>query len=643
MPMTNPASPEALTRAEYELQQAEALRDPLAYWQQAAQRLQWIRTPATVCDINYDPDNLRLRWFADGELNVSVNCLDRHLAERGEQIALRCATDEPGTPARCFTYQQLHDQVCQLGNVLRGLGVGKGDRVTLYLPTVAEAAVAMLACARIGAVHCVVFGGFSAASLAERLHDSGSTVVITADAAQRAGRHIPLKHNVDAALAQPGGAGVRAVLVLRHTGHPVSMQAGRDQWLDEAMAGQPPECPPERMHGEDPLFILYTSGSTGRPKGLVHSSAGYLLYAAHTHEYVFGLRDGDVFWCTADIGWITGHTYMVYGPLCNGSTTLLFEGSVTYPDASRFWQTLEQHAVSVLYTVPTTIRSLMKCAARPPAGCNLRHLRLLASAGEPLDARAWQWLQQTVGDGTCPVIDTWWQTETGGIMLASTLGSTPKPGSVARALPGIRAELVDDNAEFLPAGQPGSGLLVIANSWPGQARTLHGDHARFIDTYFRPYPGMFFTSDAARRDEDGDYWITGRVDDVINISGTRLSTVEVESALVSHPAVAEAAAVSCHHPVKGQGIYLYVLLVDGVEPGDALRKELSEHLRQTVSPLATPDHIHWATGLPKTRSGKIMRRILRKIAENAPEQLGDTSTLADPSVIDQLLAERCIK
>ncbi|MDO4905343.1 MAG: acetate--CoA ligase [Lautropia sp.] len=643
MSMITPACPESLTRAEYEARQAESLRDPAAFWRAEAKRLQWRKFPDTISDVDYRPEHLRIRWFADGELNVSVNCLDRHLDSRAGQTALIGANDEPGEVSRRLNYRQLYELVCRLGNALRSLGVDKGDRVTIYMPTVPEAAAAMLACARIGAIHCVVFGGFSPTSLADRIRDSQSRVVITADGSRRAGRTIPLKTHLDAALQQPGCDCVKNVLVLRHIGLPVSMQAGRDHWLIETIANQPADCPPEHINAEDPLFILYTSGSTGKPKGLVHTAGGYLVYAAFTHEYVFGVQPGDVFWCTADIGWITGHTYMVYAPLCNGTTSLLFDGSPTHPDAGRFWNTLARHEVSVLYTVPTTIRALMKTGTTAPTGFEHRHLRLLASAGEPLDPKAWRWFQQTVGDGTCPIIDTWWQTETGGILLASTLGSAPKPGAVARPLPAIDAQLVDDNAEFIPSEQPGQGLLVITNSWPGQARTMYRDHARFVDTCFRPYPGMFYTSDAARRDEDGDYWITGRVDDVINIGGTRLSTVEVESALVSHPAVAEVAAVSCHHPVRGQGIYLYVLLVDGLTPSEELRQILTAHLRQTVSPLAAPDHIHWVEGLPKTRSGKIMRRILRKIAENAPDQLGDTSTLADPSVVDRLLAERLVQ
>ncbi|MDO4681310.1 MAG: acetate--CoA ligase [Lautropia sp.] len=641
--MTKPACPETLTRAEYQTRHAASLQDPVAFWGEAAKRLTWIKAPTQVCDIHYDPDDLRLSWFGDGQLNVSVNCLDRHLPERALQPALICDSDDEGRASLHISYQQLHDQVCQLGNALRAQGIGKGDRVAIYLPTLAEAVVAMLACARIGAIHCVVFSGFSAASLADRLRDSQACAVITADAARRAGRHIPLKQNLDTALSQPGLTSVRTVIVLKHLDEAVDMQVGRDHWWHALTTGQPTDCEPETMQADDPLFILYASGGSGRPKGLVHACGGYLLYAAFTHEEVFGLQPDDVFWCTADIGWIAAHTYMVYGPLANGSTSLLFNGSPTYPTATRFWKTLDRHEVSVIYTVPTTVRALINTGTTPPPHFDHRHLRLLASAGEPLDPKAWHWLHEVVGGGHCPIIDTWWQTETGGILLASTVGSDPKPGAVARALPGISPEIVDDNAEFIPKDQSGCGVLVFPHGWPGQARTLYGDHTRFIDFYFRPYPGLFFTSDAARRDEDGDYWITGRIDDVINISGTRLSTVEVESALLAHPDVAEAAAVSCHHPVKGQSIYLYVMLVDEKAPGEALRLSLTQHLRQTVSPLASPEHIQWVNGLPKTRSGKIMRRILRKIAENAPDQLGDTSTLADPSVVDALLANRCIQ
>ncbi|MDO5102187.1 MAG: acetate--CoA ligase [Lautropia sp.] len=643
MLMTKAASPQPLTRAEYQTYHADSLQDLAAFWGQTAQRLSWIKPPEQVCNIHLDPDDLRLSWFGDGQLNVSVNCLDRHLPERAQQTALICDSDDDGTAARHISYQQLYDQVCQLGNALREQGIGKGDRVTIYLPTLAEAVVAMLACARIGAIHCVVFSGFSPTSLAERLRDSQSCAVITADTSWRAGRLIPLKQNLDAALTQAGCDTVRTVIVLKQLGQPVDMQAGRDLWWHAVVDNQPTECEAQAMQADDPLFILYASGSSGKPKGLVHACGGYLLYAAFTHEEVFGLRPEDVFWCTADIGWIAAHTYMVYGPLCNGSTSLLFNGSPSYPNASRFWKTLDRHEVSVIYTVPTTVRALINTGTTPPPHFDHRHLRLLASAGEPLDPKAWQWLHDVVGGGHCPIIDTWWQTETGGILLASTVGSDPKPGAVARALPGIDPQLIDDTAEFIPKHQAGKGALVFAHSWPGQARTLHGDHSRFIDTYFRPYPGLFYTSDAAERDEDGDYRITGRIDDVINISGTRLSTVEVESALLAHPAVAEAAAVSCHHPVKGQSIYLYVMLVDGETPDDNLRQSLTQHLRQTVSPLASPEHIQWVNGLPKTRSGKIMRRILRKIAENAPEQVGDTSTLADPSVMDALLANRCIQ
>lgn len=635
--------PLALPDDAYQQLHAESLRDPATYWQAAAQRLQWITPPTTPGTASFVPGNLRLRWFSDGEINASVNCLDRHLPARATHPALICVSDQPAVPTRQLSYRDLHDTVCRLGNALRTLGIGKGDRVTLYLPMVAEAVAAMLACARIGAIHNVIFSGFSALSLAERLRDSGSRAVITADEGLRTNRRIPLKQHVDQALQQPGTDIVEHVLVLQNTGRSVPMQPGRDHWLRELMAAQPAECPPETMQAEDPLFMLYTSGSTGRPKGVVHSTAGYLLYVNHTHASVFGAQTHDVFWNTADLGWIAGHSYGVYGPLSHGITTLIFDGSPIWPDASQFWHVLHQHQVSVLYTVPTTLRALMNTGTEPPENLPLASLRLLGCTGEPLDPTTWYWYQQVVGRGACPVVDTWWQTETGGILMASSLLHPQKPGAVSRALPGIQADIMDDNADILPEHQAGHGLLVIRQPWPGLARTLFGDDKRYMDTCFRPCPGMYFTGDSASRDESGDWWVTGRVDDVISTGGTRLSTLEVESALIAHPAVAEAAAVSCTTADRGQGIYLYVTLRDGIEPSDALREALAEHLRQTVSPVATPDYIQWTVGLPKTRSGKIMRRILRRIADDAPEQLGDTSTLVDPSVVDALVAERRIR
>ena len=633
--------PQTITQTQYEQRYAESLEDPDAFWASVARRIDWYREPTQVQDVNFDADDFRIRWYADGELNVSVNCLDRHLATRGDKAAVIWESDDPGIPSRTVSYRELHTDVCKLGNALRELGVGKGDRVTIYLPMAVEAVVALLACARIGAVHNVVFGGFAPASISDRVQDCGAKVVITADEGRRSGRSIPLKANVDAALERPGTGSVEAVIVLAHTGATVPMKAGRDHWYHDLLASQPAECKPERMNAEDPLFILYTSGSTGKPKGVVHTSGGYLVYASYTHESIFDLREDDIFWCTADVGWITGHSYIVYGPLSNGATTLVFEGVPSYPDASRFWQVVDKHQVTIFYTAPTAIRALMREGAEPVQRCSRKSLRLLGSVGEPINPEAWRWYHDIVGEGRCPIIDTWWQTETGGFILAPFPGARPqKPGAACTPFFGIVPALV--NADGSRVEGAGEGNLVLVNSWPGQARTVYGDHQRFIDTYFMAYPGVYFSGDGARRDEDGDYWITGRVDDVVNVSGHRIGTAELESALVAHPKVAEAAAVGFNLDLKGQGIYIYITLVAGEEGSDALRQELTHHLRKEIGPIATPDHLQWAPSLPKTRSGKIMRRILRKIAENDIDQLGDISTLADPSVVDALVQERCV-
>jgi acetyl-CoA synthetase len=628
-----------LRRDDYDRLYAESLADPEGFWRRVADRLDWITPPTQVRDVSFDADDFRIRWYADGVLNASVNCLDRQLPMRGDKIALLFEPDDPGEPAQRITYRDLHARVCRLANALRNLGVAKGDRITIYLPMIPEAVVAMLACARIGAVHSVVFGGFAPRSIADRIADCGSKLVITADEGLRGGKRVPLKANVDAALAMPGTNSVETVLVVRHTGAAVAMQMPRDRWMEAVVEGQPDACEPEPMNAEDPLFILYTSGSTGKPKGVLHTTGGYLAYVAYTHECVFDLREDDVFWCTADVGWITGHSYIVYGPLANGATALVFEGVPNHPDASRFWQVIDKHGVTLFYTAPTAIRALMREGDAPVRGTSRRSLRLLGTVGEPINPEAWRWYHDVVGDARCPVIDTWWQTETGGILITPLPGAIDqKPGSAMKPFFGVRPALVDAEGTLLEG--EATGNLVLLDSWPGQMRTVYGDHARFIDTYFRAYPGMYFTGDGCRRDADGDYWITGRVDDVINVSGHRIGTAEVESALVSHPKVAEAAVVGFPHDVKGQGIYAYVTLVAGESESDALRAELVAHVRKQIGPIATPDHLQWAPGLPKTRSGKIMRRILRKIAEDAPDQLGDTSTLADPSVVESLVRNR---
>ena len=631
-----------ITREQYARDYQASITDPEAFWGRVAERLDWFKKPTRIKDVNYALDDFRIRWFADGELNASVNCLDRQLAERGDKVALLFEPDGPDTPSYGVTYRELYERTCRLANALRALGVQKGDRVTIYLPMIPDAAVAMLACARIGAIHSVVFGGFAPNSIADRVADCGSKLIITADEGLRGGRKVPLKANVDAALKLPGTNSVETVLVVRHTGGAVDMQMPRDRWFDAVVDAQPAECEPERMNAEDPLFILYTSGSTGKPKGVLHTTGGYLLYAAHTHEAVFDLREDDIYWCTADVGWVTGHSYIVYGPLANGATSVMFEGVPNYPSVSRFWEVIDKHKVTIFYTAPTAIRALMREGEAPVKKTSRASLRLLGSVGEPINPEAWRWYYDVVGDARCPIVDTWWQTETGGILITPLAGAIDlKPGSATLPFFGVRPALVDANGEQLEGATEGN--LVLLDSWPGQMRTVYGDHQRFIDTYFRTYPGTYFTGDGCRRDADGYYWITGRVDDVINVSGHRIGTAEVESALVAHPKVAEAAVVGFPHDIKGQGIYAYVTLKAGEAQSDELLKELVAWVRKEIGPIATPDHLQWAPGLPKTRSGKIMRRILRKIAENAPEQLGDTSTLADPSVVESLVAERKVK
>ena len=615
-----------------------SVEDPVAFWREQGQRVDWIRPFIQVRDVSYDAGDLHIQWYADGALNVAANCLDRHLRTRGEQTAIIWEGDDPGDDVR-ITYRELHERVGRLGNALRSLGVWKGDRVTIYMPMIPEAAVAMLACARIGAVHSVVFGGFSPEALRGRIEDCGSSVVITADEGVRGGKRIPLKANVDAALAAEGGADVNTVVVVRRTGAEIEWQPGRDHWYDDITSASDPYCPAEVMNAEDPLFILYTSGSTGKPKGVLHTSGGYLVFAALTHQYVFDYHDGDIYWCTADVGWVTGHSYIVYGPLANGATTLMFEGVPTYPDSSRFWQVVDKHKVNIFYTAPTAIRALMADGEGPVKSTSRASLRLLGTVGEPINPEAWEWYYHVVGEGRCPIVDTWWQTETGGILVSPLPGATAlKPGSATRPFFGIKPAIVDGDGQILDG--EATGNLVLLESWPGQMRTVYGDHQRFFDTYFSQYPGMYFTGDGARRDADGYYWITGRVDDVINVSGHRMGTAEVESALVAHAKVAEAAVVGCPHPIKGQGIYAYVTLNAGEEPGEELRQELVAWVRQEIGPIACPDCLQWAPGLPKTRSGKIMRRILRKIAEDAHDELGDVSTLADPAVVDELIANR---
>ncbi|MEQ1783021.1 MAG: acetate--CoA ligase [Hyphomonadaceae bacterium] len=639
--------------AKYESMYAASVADPEAFWRTHGQRLQWMRPYAKVKNVNWDisrtnnPDDLHVKWFEDGTLNVSANCIDRHLPHKANDVAIIFEGDDPSVSAR-ITYGELHAEVCRFANVLKAQGVTKGDRVTIYMPMIPQAAYAMLACARIGAIHSIVFGGFSPDALAGRLEDCASVCVITADEGVRGGKPIPLKANVDEAILRLGDKSpVKSVVVIRHTGATLPFEAGRDRDYATLASTVSDICPPEEMSAEDPLFILYTSGSTGKPKGVLHTTGGYLVWASMTHEIVFDYKPGEVFWCTADVGWVTGHSYVVYGPLANGATTLMFEGIPTYPDASRFWKTIDKHQVNIFYTAPTALRALMGAGDQFVTSSSRKSLRLMGSVGEPINPEAWEWYYRTVGEMRCPIVDTWWQTETGATLMTPLPGAHAlKPGSAAKPFFSIRPQLVDDKGTVLEGAT--SGNLCILDSWPGQMRTVYGDHTRFVDTYFRTYPGKYFTGDGCRRDEDGYYWITGRVDDVINVSGHRLGTAEVESALVAHPKVAESAVVGYPHHIKGQGIYAYVSLMAGEAPtndqeSDKLRKELVSWVRKEIGPIATPDVIQFAPGLPKTRSGKIMRRILRKIAENDFANLGDTSTLADPAVVDDLIKNRASK
>ena len=612
-----------------------SIDDPEGFWaEQARSFLSWHRPWDRV--LEWDYHKAHIRWFEGGRLNVSYNCIDRHLESRGDQTAIIWEGDDPENDSR-ISYRELHRQVCKLANVLKSQGIGKGDRVCIYMPMIPEAACAMLACSRIGAIHSVVFGGFSPEALKDRILDSDCRLVITADEGRRGGRTTPLKRNVDTALQDCPE--VRAVLTVRNTGGPIQWHEGRDIWYHEAMAGAPEECEPEWMEAEDPLFILYTSGSTGKPKGVLHTTGGYLLYAAITHKYIFDYHDGDIYWCTADVGWITGHSYIVYGPLANGAITLMFEGVPTWPDASRFWQVCDKHQVNIFYTAPTAIRALMREGDEPVKRTSRRSLRLLGSVGEPINPEAWEWYYRVVGEQRCPIVDTWWQTETGGILISPLPGATRlKPGSATLPFFGVTPAIVDQQGNILEGECEGS--LVMTRPWPGQMRGVYGDKQRFFDTYFKTFPGMYFSGDGARRDADGYYWITGRMDDVLNVSGHRLGTAEIESALVLHPAVAEAAVVGCPHEIKGQGIYAYVTLVKGTEPGEELHRELVDLVRKEIGPIASPDVIQWAPALPKTRSGKIMRRILRKIAAGEIHDLGDTSTLADPEVVEDLIENR---
>jgi acetyl-CoA synthetase len=614
----------------------DSIANPDQFWAEHGKRIDWIKPYSQISDVSYDAKDLHIKWYADGTLNAAANCLDRHLATRGDQTAIIWEGDEPDQH-RHITYRELHEEVCKFANVLKANGAKKGDRITIYMPMIPEATVAMLACARIGAVHSVVFGGFSPDALAGRIQDCDSTMVITADEGVRGGRPIPLKANTDEALANCPDC--KTAIVVKRTGGKIDWFDGRDVWYHEAMASASADCPAEEMNAEDPMFILYTSGSTGKPKGVLHTTGGYMVYASMTHQYVFDYHGGDIYWCTADVGWVTGHSYIVYGPLANGAVTLMFEGVPTYPDSSRFWRVVEKHKVNIFYTAPTAIRALMREGDKPVTVCDRSSLRLLGSVGEPINPEAWMWYHNVVGEKRCPIVDTWWQTETGGILITPLPGATAtKPGSATKPFFGIQPVLVDGDNNILDGASDGN--LCIGHSWPGQMRTVYGDHQRFIETYFTTFPGRYFTGDGARRDKDGYFWITGRVDDVLNVSGHRMGTAEVESALVAHPKVAEAAVVGYPHDIKGQGIYAYVTLVADAVADDQLAAELRQWTRKEIGPIATPDLLQWAPQLPKTRSGKIMRRILRKIAANEYDQLGDTSTLTDPAVVDDLVENR---
>jgi acetyl-CoA synthetase len=623
--------------AKYKQMYAQSVQAPEDFWAEQGKRIDWFKPYTKVKNTSYDPQNVSIKWYEDGVTNVAYNCIDRHLEKRGNQTAIIWEGDDPNE-SKHITYRELHEHVGRFANVLKKHGVAKGDTVTIYMPMIPEAAYAMLACARVGAIHSIVFGGFSPDSLAGRIEGCKSKIIITADEGLRGGRKVALKANADEAAKKAGGI-VTSMIVVKRTGGKVDMQAGRDFWYEDEAASVSADCPPAQMNAEDPLFILYTSGSTGAPKGVVHTTGGYLVYASMTHQYVFDYHEGDIYWCTADVGWVTGHSYIVYGPLANGATTLMFEGVPNYPSMSRFWDVIDKHKVNIFYTAPTAIRSLMGAGEDAVKKTSRASLRLLGSVGEPINPEAWEWYYRVVGDSRCPIVDTWWQTETGGILITPLPGAiAQKPGSATKPFFGVKPEIVDANGVILEGACEGN--LVLADSWPGQMRTVFGDHERFVQTYFSTYPGKYFTGDGCRRDADGYYWITGRVDDVINVSGHRMGTAEVESALVAHPKVSEAAVVGYPHDIKGQGIYAYVTLMSGEQPSEELRKELVNWVRKEIGPIASPDVIQWAPGLPKTRSGKIMRRILRKIAENEFGALGDTSTLADPSVVDDLIANR---